>query len=591
MTSIGVSPSIRRQDAPTLSIYAAIAAVFIASLWLRHAFPIYAIANAGHDDLLFVRQAYYLGTGKWLGPYNNLTMAKGSFYSFFLLANQVTGLPLKITEQVIYLSVALYFSCAVGAIFRSRVATLACFTLLAINPLFWTPGVGGRVVRDGLYVSLSLLLLAICVRVFVLQRVSLPELDLRAKRPLLEALGVVAGAYWLTREEGALLAPSVLLLAAYWLVRLRRREAATLKARLRLALKCIAIPTVAFCIVVGLVNTINLSKYRTFRNNDFRAADFPAAYGALSRIQHAHWAPYVVFPKDAREKAYAVSPAARELMPFFEGIGGENWRKAGCDQYKRNEPDKWNACPEILSGWFMWALRDAVAHAGHYQSAPEASAFYTRLRQEIDDACDRGIIACDPPRRSLIPPWRPEYLEATLAASAKLFRKLISLDDVQASMGPSLGSEQELALFQKVTNGPLATAQDSYGGGATDRLPIKIARDLTRAQVHAYAVAIPLAIFAWAVLLVVSVARKRWHPGHILIAALLAAIAVRVVLLGFLDATSIPFNMLYLAPVVPMAMLLPPCVLFLGFALTKGSASAIAAASSAEPCPRTGSGL
>jgi hypothetical protein len=70
---------------------------------------------------------------------------------------------------------------------------------------------------------------------------------------------------------------------------------------------------------------------------------------------------------------------------------------------------------------------------------------------------------------------------------------------------------------------------------------------------------------------VVSVIRKRWHPGHIVIASLLAATAVRVVLLGFLEATSIPFNMLYLTPVVPMAMLLLPCVVFLGIELLRAS--------------------
>jgi hypothetical protein len=555
-------PATRGRDAAAISLYAGIAAVFIASIVLRQAFPIFAIAHAGHDDLLFVKLADNLGYGRWLGGYDNLTLAKGAFYSFFLLANQVTGLPLKITEQIVYLAVVLYLSFAIGTLFRSRLAIFACFTLLAFNPLLWTPGVGGRVVRDGLYVSLSLLLLTICVHVFVLERVAAPQADLAAKRRLLEALGLVAGAYWLTREEGAWLAPALLLLAAYWFLRLPRREPAPLKARLRQALRLVAIPAVGFCIVVGTVNLINYAKYRTFRNNDFRSADFQGAYGALSRIQHAQPAPYVLFPKDAREKAYSVSGAARELRPFFEGTGGENWRAAGCNQSGRNP------CPEILAGWFMWALRDAVAVAGHYRSAAASSGFYERLQQEIDDACDRGAIACGPRRSSLIPPWRPEYLAATIAATRVVFGKLISLDDVSASIGDSLGSAEQKALFERVTNGPLATAQDTYpGGNNPERIRIKIADKLARAQVHGYAVAIPLALLAWCVLVVVSVVRKRWHPGHIVIAALVAAAGVRVVLLGFLDATSIPFNMLYLAPVVPMAMVLPPCVIFLGIEL------------------------
>ena len=56
------------------------------SLWLRAAFPVYAVADAGHDDQLFVLQAYYLGAGKWLGAFNNLTLAKGPAYPAFILA-------------------------------------------------------------------------------------------------------------------------------------------------------------------------------------------------------------------------------------------------------------------------------------------------------------------------------------------------------------------------------------------------------------------------------------------------------------------------------------------------------------------------
>ena len=44
---------------------------------------------------------------------------------------------------------------------------------------------------------------------------------------------------------------------------------------------------------------------------------------------------------------------------------------------------------------------------------------------------------------------------------------------------------------------------------------------------------------------------------------LAAALGTRVVLLGFLEATSIPSNnMLYLSPVAPIALALVPAVLF-----------------------------
>ena len=124
-------------------------------------FPIMANGGASHDDLLFVRQAAEIGMGNWLGGYSNLTHAKGMVYSLFLLVNHATGIPLKFSEQLIYLLVAAFFSVTIGRLYRSRWAALVTFILLAFVPTAWIDGAGGRVVREGLYVSLSLLLLTL----------------------------------------------------------------------------------------------------------------------------------------------------------------------------------------------------------------------------------------------------------------------------------------------------------------------------------------------------------------------------------------------------------------------------------------------
>src|SRR5437870_6222346 len=80
-------------------------AVAAASLWLRSAIPVWAIV-APHDDFLFVRLAYNLGGGLWLGQFDNLTLAKGMAYPAFILAAFLAGIPLKIAEQSAYLAAA-----------------------------------------------------------------------------------------------------------------------------------------------------------------------------------------------------------------------------------------------------------------------------------------------------------------------------------------------------------------------------------------------------------------------------------------------------------------------------------------------------
>src|SRR5215831_11380444 len=91
-------------------IIAACAGVAILSVWLRMGVPVYAIGWARHDDALFVQLAYYLGAGRWLGPYDQLTLAKGMAYPAFIVAAFGIGIPLKIAEHILYLA-----SCAFAA--------------------------------------------------------------------------------------------------------------------------------------------------------------------------------------------------------------------------------------------------------------------------------------------------------------------------------------------------------------------------------------------------------------------------------------------------------------------------------------------
>ena len=64
---------------------------------------------------------------------------------------------------------------------------------------------------------------------------------------------------------------------------------------------------------------------------------------------------------------------------------------------------------QIPGGWFMWALRDAVAAAGHYSSGTAAADYYRRLANEINIACDEGRLECYGRRATMMAPWHSEY--------------------------------------------------------------------------------------------------------------------------------------------------------------------------------------
>lgn len=519
------------------------------SFALRHAFPIQAEAAAIHDDALYVRLAASVASGAWLGPYDQLTLAKGAAYPIFIALTYLAHIPLKMAEHAVYLSGCAVFAAAMGALAGSRAAGVAILAFLALNPVFWTGESVGRVIREGLYVGLVAWIFGLSVYCFVLGRAGTLREELRRKRWGLAALGAVGGVYWLTREEGLWLAPSMLVFAACWAWRAR---GAARDAPGRMA-AFLALPLLAAAVVVAAMNAANLRAYGEFANNELRSGEFAAAYGALARIEHAQWRRFVPVPAQSLQAAYAASPAARELAPFLDGPVGKAWREVGCAE----ATVKPEACGDFLAGWLVWALRDAAAAAGHFKSAAASAAFFGRVAREVNAACDSGALRCGPRRDTLAPPWRAEYSEPVAAAVTSVGMRLLALGDAHARPKRSSGSPEQVALFQRMTQSRLAGPDAERETGVR----LALGEGIARVQVAIMRYLSLPALVAWLLLLGWQALRRRAHPAHVVVAALVAACVARVGLLGYLDATSFPAdNITYLTPVTPLAIAIVPCV-------------------------------
>ncbi len=462
-----------------LVLYVLVAAV---SLWLRSVFPVFAVGASGHDDMLFVDLAQNLAFN-WLGPYSQYTLAKGMFYPLFILTAFFLGIPVKLAEHAAYLGACGFAAWLVVRLSGNRWLGLVLFVVLAFNPVLWTPNLA-RVIREGVYVPLSLALVTLAAAALLLRG---PQaISPRRYLAILLVLGIIGADFWLTREEGLWILPALLLLLLYAAARewldWRRHPSQTLLLRRILSLAAaIAIPAAVFVTVTGAVAGINYWRYGLFTTNEFRLPSFKRAYGALARIQHNEWRRYVVFPRDARARAYSVSPAARELEPYFEGPRAEGWRKTGCEAMKLTR------CPEIPAAWFMWSLREAVEAAGHYRSGGEADAYYGRLASEINAACDASHIPCLPPRATMATPFRWHYLSDALAPARTLVGMLTHPHGV--AVATSVGAAPELAFFEEMV-GPLARApqrMSQFNGSVAlrDALPEISLRDTTGAPFSA----------------------------------------------------------------------------------------------------------
>src|SRR5262249_52428752 len=153
---------------------------------------------------------------------------------------------------------------------------------------------------------------------------------------------------------------------------------------------------------------------------------------------------YVVVPRHVRERIYRVSPAFAELRSSIEGDLGAAWAVHGC----RAMPE---TCGDITTGWFMWLLRDAVAGAGHYRSAPAAAASYRRLADEVDVACRSGSLRCRAPRATMAPPWRSEYRGVLMRSLVSAAAHVIRFKEIFLVARPSAGASVDLVPFAWIT--------------------------------------------------------------------------------------------------------------------------------------------
>ncbi|MCR5877658.1 hypothetical protein [Phenylobacterium sp. J367] len=366
--------------------------------------PAVVLSTAGLDDALFMRLGQSLAAGEWLGPYNQNTLAKGMGFPAFLAIANVTGLPFTLSLALWHAACAGFAAWVVRRITGSRIAGLLLLALLVFLPTLYF-GDQTRAFRDVFYAGLTLALVASAV-----------TLASRKALPGPVAIGLTGGLgawWWLTREEGVWLIPTLLLIALLPLAggfdgQPRPKGVRPMLRNLAPAGGALVI---AALLITG-VGAVNAAVYGRFVVNEVQDDNFE---GALEALQAAA-APYaderVPVPADARAQIYRVSPAFAELRAAgLDGPMVKGFLDVGCQVDRR-------ICGDIGGGWFFWALRDVTAAQGHHRSPAEAAAFYGRIEDEVRGACEDGRLQCKDWPVPLAPPM-----------------KASQIDDVEASLG------------------------------------------------------------------------------------------------------------------------------------------------------------
>ena len=328
-------------DRKRLYLLVAMAAVTLFRLWMTAAQPIAFLPGQEDDDTVFLAHAASIIRGHWLGVYTQNTLVKGAFYSLFVAGVHFTGIPLLLAQQLLYVFACVIFIVAIRKLIPRRAILAVSYCVVLFNPGSYTATATARVIRD--FTCASFAFLAVSSMVAIYARVGERY---TAWKPWAVLLGLSLAATLLTREDSAWVLPLIvvasLLCAVMTFFKLRG------KPRVK-SLAVLVLPFVLVGVCSAVIAGANAYAYGKFVTNEYADANFINAYSALCRIDGGKWMPNVPVTKAARQAAYAVSPAFRELEPYLEGQKMAIFVNAD-DQ-------------ETHGTFFTWNLRNAVAEA------------------------------------------------------------------------------------------------------------------------------------------------------------------------------------------------------------------------------------
>jgi hypothetical protein len=411
-------------------------------LWLVSSQNLVAQGEAIHDSRLFINQATSIVKGEWLGNYSNLTLIKGPMYPAWIALSFLFRVPLLLSQHLLYITACILITIALNPIISNKRFLYFFYLVLLFNPVTFDIQTFAVVLRSGIYSSLTLLSAGLLIGLYTRRNSRLTSLCIWTI-----GFAIVSSIFYLTREEGIWLIPFFLLIFAYLLVELVRHRPKDWILRLEILS---LVPTI-FIDVLIIFSLINWTKYGVFTINELKHRSFLSAYGALSRVEVGRWDQYIPVSKETREEIYLVSPSFAKLKPFLEGDIGRAWAFNSQEVTKRPDSDL-----EIAGGWWVFALRDAVAASGFHENGYLAMKYYDRLSQEVNAACDKGLLKCAKKRSTLIPRWRGEYYRPLFINFKEIFLAIISFKDVSTYQIPSEGLPKSLNLYKSITREELS---------------------------------------------------------------------------------------------------------------------------------------
>ena len=426
------------------------------------------------DDLMF-KAAQSIVSGNWLGDYGFLTISKHMFFALWLAFLHVLKVPYLVGNMALW-AVACGVATAVFApVIKKRWAALVLFLFLLYNPAA-SAQYATRIYRDAIFPSLCLMFFSAVAAVGLRSR-----LPVKKWRRWAALYGASYGCIYLRREDGIWVLPFALValvVTAGLLVSRQGVRTAAVKTAAMLA------PALISAAIIGGYCYMNWQYYGRFIVSDFTSREFKSAYGALTSLEQDNWHPMVAVPEDVRQDVY------REVE-MFAPVEQALEEPLLVNGYK-NE-----AIGDFTSGAFYWALRQALASLGVYDSPQKARDYYTQLTRQIQQAVDSGRLKTENGstklRKSTTPPIKARYVPRVMAETLTGFKVCMLFEQCDPLAERAVGRPDEIQPVEQFVHQNGATALIPY----TDipyLSPVRnIAHKFLRAVNVIYKIFIPIA--------------------------------------------------------------------------------------------------
>lgn len=389
-----------------------------------------------YDDQLMIEQANSIISGEWLGEYNSKTLTKGVFTPLAMALIYILNIPFLIGKEIFYGLACIIFILIIRKKIKSEIALVFIYAIILLNPVEYSSQLC-RAYRDGIYMSLILLLTSFLIGIFLNRKESI-----KRQIKYFIGVGITFSATYLCREETIWLLPFILVITIVTII----------PNYLNKKILLYIIPIMITIISVNIICVLNYKYYGIYTLNQYWGNAFTSAYGALLRVKPEEEKQRVPITRETMNRLYELSPKFAELKDFLEGEEGDNWRNMGI-----------TIKGELTGAYVQWALMDAVESLGYYENASKAEQYYTDLAKEINQLCDEGLIESRTGKiQSNSYNFGLNEIITSITKMPEIIQYQYSLEDVTMMVGNSSGIigmdlSNEKEMFEKITRQPIVT--------------------------------------------------------------------------------------------------------------------------------------